>query len=263
MNFPIIKQIPIFVINLSSSKERRSAIESDADELGLKLSIIDAIDGRLIQDHADLGYCKRANRREYGRLLTPGEIGCYASHLKAARSVLECKAPYAIVLEDDAKLDPLFLDFLNHANQIVKEIANKASLINICNSAALKNRSKNILTTDQYSNTLHETFQFPTVARGLFWFARGAENFVRDGGIIAKPVDHYFKDWLTRQSGGYCLGEPVIGSHGFASDIGSGAGRKELSFREGLRNDFARGKRDFINDISMMKRRLAKKYFSN
>ena len=76
----MIEQIPIFVINLPTSIERRSAIEKDAERLNIKLSIIDAIDGRLIKDHSDLGYSKQANRKEYGRLLTPGEIGCYASH---------------------------------------------------------------------------------------------------------------------------------------------------------------------------------------
>ena len=255
----MIEQIPIFVINLSSSIERRSAIEKDAERLNIKLSIIDAIDGRLIKDHSDLGYSKQANRQEYGRLLTPGEIGCYASHLKAARSVLECNSPYAIVLEDDAKLDQPFRDFLECAKQIVNAMPETASLINICNTAPLKKRSKNILARDQYFYTLYETFEFPTVARGLFWFRKGASNFVREGRTIAKPVDHYFKDWLTRQSGGYCLSEPVIGSHGFASDIGSGTGRKELSFREGLRYDIARGKRDFLNDLHMIKRRLVKK----
>ena len=259
----MIEQIPIFVINLRSSIERRSAIENDAEGLNIKLSIIDAIDGRLIKDHSDLGYSKKANRQEYGRLLTPGEIGCYASHLKAAKSVLECNAPYAIVLEDDAKLDQPFCDFLDCAKQIVDAMPEAASLINICNTAPLKKRSKNILPIDQYAYTLHETFQFPTVARGLFWFRKGASDFVREGRIIAKPVDHYFKDWLTRQSGGYCLGEPVIGGQGFASDIGSGTGRKELSFRESLRSDIARGKRDFLNDLHMIKRQLTNKFSAN
>ena len=183
--------------------------------------------------------------------------------MKAAKSVLACNAPYAIVLEDDAKLDQPFRDFLECAEQIVNAMPETASLINICNTAPLKKRSKNILASDQYSCTLHETFQFPTTTRGLLWFHKGAKDFVTEGRTIAKPVDHYFKDWLTRQSGGYCLGEPVIGSHGFASDIGTGTGRKELSFPEGLRYDIARGKRDFVNDLQMIKRRLKNKYFSN
>ena len=55
----MIEQIPIFVINLPTSIERRSAIEKDAERLNIKLSIIDAIDGRLIKDHSDLGYSKK------------------------------------------------------------------------------------------------------------------------------------------------------------------------------------------------------------
>ena len=56
--------------------------------------------GRLIDIEAfsDDNLCKK----QMGRGLQPGEVGCYLSHKKAIEQFLSTDAPYAIVFEDDA-----------------------------------------------------------------------------------------------------------------------------------------------------------------
>jgi len=252
-------EIPIFVINLKQSVHRREAVQRDADRLGLHLSFVDAVDGRKTNDLSSFGYSLRANRDEYGRLLTAGEVGCYASHLKVARMFLSLPNSYAIVLEDDAKLDIGFADFYNNAPSILQNVGRDIALINLCNIAVSNKRSDSVFEIKSGSISLHETFEFPTVARGILWSKSGANHFIDKGKVIAKPVDHFFKDWLTRNEGGYCLRRPVVESHGFSSDIGSGTSRRELSFGEALRYDYARAKRDFINDYFIFKRRFLAK----
>jgi hypothetical protein len=80
------------------------------------------------------------------------------------------------------------------------------------------------------------------------WSRKGALEFLKDGSLIAKPVDHFFKDWLTRNSGGYCLDNAVVESMGFPSDIGSGTTRRKLKMIEAIRHDIARGRRDLVCD---------------
>lgn len=89
----------IYIINLKRSIERRKAITTQCDNLGLKYEVIEAIDGRLfspaeLELHAaDINYADR-----------PNEIGCALSHLKVYEKLMESQSELALVLEDDALL---------------------------------------------------------------------------------------------------------------------------------------------------------------
>lgn len=39
----------------------------------------------------------------YGKILTPGEVGCALSHVKALEYFLETDDSYCLILEDDIK----------------------------------------------------------------------------------------------------------------------------------------------------------------
>ncbi len=84
----------VFVINLANAADR---LDFMSDQLGGEFERIDAVRGAAVPEHL------AANFREPTPLL-PGEIGCYASHLIAAETVLGRGLPYAVVLEDDVAL---------------------------------------------------------------------------------------------------------------------------------------------------------------
>jgi len=252
--------IPIFVINLLRSSARRVSIEGQAKNLGITVKFIEAIDGEEISDVKSVGYDRRANRREYGRLLTKGEIGCYASHISAAKAFIATKEKYAIILEDDASIDEDFLYFYQNALDVLGVIEQDMKLVNLCKVSAPSKRSSEIVHSLQHSISFYETYEFPTVARGIMWSRNGAAEFLKNGSVIAKPVDHFFKDWLTRNKGGYCLGNAVVKGMGFTSDIGSGTTRGKLKMIEAIRHDIARGKRDLINDLNILKRKFKARY---
>ena len=83
-----------------------------AQALGLDLIFVNGIDGRSVVDLTQLGYRQNINVRQYGRLLSAGEVGCYASHLKVAETFVASGEDVCIVLEDDAYITDEFLDFL-------------------------------------------------------------------------------------------------------------------------------------------------------
>lgn len=98
-------QIPILVINLDQSPDRLGDIARKLDSMGLSFERIVAVDGSTLTEERKRGvYRKRFWRRE----LTAGEIGCYLSHLKAMRYMLEKKMDKAIILEDDLDLTEEF-----------------------------------------------------------------------------------------------------------------------------------------------------------
>jgi glycosyl transferase family 25 len=94
--------LPIFVINLDGSTERLSKVEQELHKIGASFERVSAVDGRVMTEAERLQhYSPELNASNYYKALTPGEIGCYLSHRKVWKLIVERKLPAAIVLEDD------------------------------------------------------------------------------------------------------------------------------------------------------------------
>jgi glycosyl transferase, family 25 len=83
----------IFMLNLDRATERREIMLDRLANLGLEAEILSAVDGRSL-DAADL-----PPGTEPG--LSPGEIGCYLSHVNSWKTIILRGLSHAIVLEDD------------------------------------------------------------------------------------------------------------------------------------------------------------------
>lgn len=96
-------QIPIFVINLERSKDRRNDISNHLNEQDLKFSFINAVDGKLLDKEyiSDINKEAISFKNKYQRELLPGEIGCSLSHLNAYEEIINLNLPYACIIEDD------------------------------------------------------------------------------------------------------------------------------------------------------------------
>lgn len=101
-------QIPIFLINLDRSKERWSFMQRQAQSLGLNFERVPAIVGQNVPKWL---------RSEFSHddRMSPGQIGCYASHLLVASMIVGRGLQYAIVLEDDADLCSEFMRVASRA----------------------------------------------------------------------------------------------------------------------------------------------------
>jgi glycosyl transferase family 25 len=97
----------IFIVNLVRATQRRNIMLDRLAALGLEAEILSAVDGRL------LGASDLPPGTEPG--LTPGEIGCYLSHVNAWKTVMQRELPYAIVLEDDVIISK---DLMNVVEEI-------------------------------------------------------------------------------------------------------------------------------------------------
>jgi glycosyl transferase family 25 len=104
---PIQSQIPVLIISLAGARERRRMMESSLSELGVGFSFFPAIDG----SHLDPEICAKLKvgpcLRDYGRALSPNEIGCVASYQAALKRIADGVDPYVCVLEDDALPTPM------------------------------------------------------------------------------------------------------------------------------------------------------------
>ncbi len=105
---------PIWVLNLRRSTQRRNRIASHLDELGIRFEIIEAIDGRtLTAEECARSTDAEKTRRFLGRDLTPTEIACSLSHRMLYQKQLDEGWESVVILEDDAVVDPAFLEVIN------------------------------------------------------------------------------------------------------------------------------------------------------
>jgi len=90
---------PIYCINLDGQPERWEHMETQFKHWEIKnYTRVSAYDGR----EDDLSHIITGR---YPDMMTPGEIGCTTSHLKAMRMFLETDEPYAVMMEDDCSLE--------------------------------------------------------------------------------------------------------------------------------------------------------------
>ncbi|MGL4515774.1 MAG: glycosyltransferase family 25 protein [Shewanella sp.] len=93
--------IPIFVISLARSQDRRAAIEKQMAHLGLQFTFWDACDGKALSDK-DLSKIDNGQAEQLcGHPLSAGEIGCALSHIRLYEMMVENGIERAIIIEDD------------------------------------------------------------------------------------------------------------------------------------------------------------------
>ena len=93
----------ILLISMRDAHERRRLMLAQLELPGMPpYRIIDGIDGRRLsaEQRAQI-YDDVAAQRRFGRDLTPGEIGCAASHFAAYRHIVAEGIGVALILDDD------------------------------------------------------------------------------------------------------------------------------------------------------------------
>ena len=108
--------LPIFVINLKRSSNRKANISKQLDSLNLDYQFIEAVDGtkftpyEVVEKYGEqVFYTNTYNHQR----MTLGSLGCLLSHIKFYELMIDKNIPIACVLEDDAEVSPLFPEVLN------------------------------------------------------------------------------------------------------------------------------------------------------
>lgn len=112
--------LEIRVISLAGADVRRERVHREFAGTALDFSFFDALDGETgmaLFDECD----ERAFVLHTGRLPTPGEIGCFASH-KALWQLCVDSATPLLVMEDDFVLGPRFAEAVAAAGELVSEL---------------------------------------------------------------------------------------------------------------------------------------------
>lgn len=96
-----------FVINLDRSTDRWEQVLNECRLAGIVPTRIAAVEGRNVPEWMASQFPPSQ--------MTDSEVGCYASHMVAARMIVDRKLDWAVVLEDDAVLAPGFAGLVRSA----------------------------------------------------------------------------------------------------------------------------------------------------
>lgn len=98
--------LAIRVISLDDSGERRALVRANLETCPVPWAFLDGSrpgDASLLTDDA------AAQRARFGREMTPGEVGCFRSHMRALDAFdTDPALDWLLVMEDDVWLDPAF-----------------------------------------------------------------------------------------------------------------------------------------------------------
>jgi GR25 family glycosyltransferase involved in LPS biosynthesis len=166
------------VINLARDFDRLAHMQKEIGAAGLHLERFEAIRGDAIPPDISALF-----DRKITRLLSPGELGCYASHLAICKRIASGEIPSpALVFEDDVRLAPDFADIMQRTLSALPADWDLVRLSNNPKHACLNQAE---LVGDRhlvrYSNV-------PGSAGAILWNRSGAKKFLRPP-LRLLPVD--------------------------------------------------------------------------
>lgn len=207
---------PIFLINLPGSTARLEDAARQFAGAGLDFERIDAVDGRRLPKD-ELEALAPDNRGAFYHRLTPGEIGCYLSHLRAIRMIADRGLQAAVVFEDDFLLQPGFTPCLRELLALGDRLPDLVKLY------GARGRGEPRRTLPCGVRLVRSTSP-PICSTSTLWTLRGARKFLQGGDRMLRPVDVQLKHWWEQDLDILWASPPVVVDspvHTPASTIGS------------------------------------------
>lgn len=236
-------RVAVYVINLDRSAARWARVSAALAAEGLSPRRVPAVDGRTLD--LDRVADDAACRREMGRSLQPGEVGCVLSHRRALEAFVASGEAFAVVLEDDAVPAP---GFAAAAEALCEHLAAAPSL-----GAEVVNLGP--------SDTKYATpagraggcdllcaHRFPMLATGLLWTRAGALRLLADEGRVRLPWDNLLRAVLTGGNRGFSVRPALVAPAEGPSDIQAASLTARRSRLNRARGYFLRRQRRMLRE---------------
>lgn len=225
-------RLDVQLINLDGSDVRLARATAALQSAGIPFRRLPAFDGRGKRPEDLPLYDPAAALRSFGRKLTGGEIGCFLSHLEAARQFLQSGADYGLVLEDDADIPAGASEILTRLLDELDRVSTAAPWW-VGNLGQTTRRVISPIAEIGSSHRLVRAHYYPLLTTAVLWSREGAGAFLRDSPNIAMPVDQFLRHWASRSDKGLALDAPLFPPLDVASELDQDGSRRRL--RAGLR----------------------------
>lgn len=208
-------QPPVWVVSLSRATDRREYVVRAFDDVGIRVELLDAVDGRSLTAEQRAAYGHRQSLYTVGRGLSTGEVAIVHSHLAAYRRMLDEHLPAVIVAEDDAEPSPDFPDVLAAVDALPTDwdVVTMHSMFSWSNPVPIDDRTL----AGRY-----RVCRYRRVSEGAQCYmisARAAQRMLDVALPIRLPIDEML--FRARPAGLQVYGiEPnPVGEHGFPSEL--------------------------------------------
>lgn len=104
-------KVPVYVISLARSHERRADISKRLGVAGIQHQITDRVEGNEL-DLATLP------DRIVNSDMSPSAVGCFLSHYNLWQRMIDEKIPIAVILEDDAVVESDFVEVIGELAKV-------------------------------------------------------------------------------------------------------------------------------------------------
>jgi len=215
------------VISLEHSLERRKRVDEQFKKIDIAWNFLNAVDGYALAKMPS-SYQKSKVMRLQGYELTPGEVGCYLSHIQAWESCVH-NQKITLVFEDDFILSPRFEAVLND----LLTIPHEWDLVRL--TGIYDTEDSLLLRRDSFD--LVQNLGEPCGTAAYILNPTAAKILLENTSDIYEPVDHYLEHF--KKHGLVCLAAkpyPVELAH-TKSTITDRPGRKPVKgFKKRLRS---------------------------
>ncbi|VVT00136.1 Glycosyltransferase family 25 (LPS biosynthesis protein) [Sphingomonas sp. EC-HK361] len=170
----------ILVVSLADAADRRAAFADRARGANAAWRFVDAATGLIPALTLD----EAAVRRNKGRALTKGEIGCYASHFAIWDDMVARGIAQVIVLEDDTIVDWAYLERLGAIDLAARGF-------DYLRLYAKRPTSYRVVAKDflQHSRTVVELIGLAYGTQGYAITLKGARALAGECRVIRRPID--------------------------------------------------------------------------
>lgn len=176
--------IPVYVISLARSEERRMLMRNQLTKLGVIFSFFDGVDGHKMTKEA-LSAAAPGGGTNYCGLMTPGEIGAALSHLAVIRTIAEGDQSFAAVVEDDVFIAPEVRNFLD------KKFLSMLPSFHILQMASASKKPRLTLKVGDFNG--YQLYASPSrrfSMAGLIYTREAARMISRSIKAITAPIDN-------------------------------------------------------------------------
>lgn len=248
------------VVNLNRSPERWKAIKAQLDLLQIPVERLEAVDGKLLSEE-DVEKLTSSVHFSMGRELERGEIGCFLSHRKCWKRLLESEEKYALVMEDDLILSDRSPKFMLSDDWI----PNTCDLIQLFISP---NRKKYVCCREKYGLVTGDQLWIPVsptpVGTLAYIISRGAaEVALKESETFSLPVDEFLfvRSIVAEQFPCYRLNHTVVKLADIPSEINRSKKRSKTTILLETQRFVDRVKRSATKKLKLMTGKYVEREF--
>jgi len=173
----------VFLINLDEREDKFQSVKGQLDALGVDFERISAVRGAdLSEDDINSAYSSLMNKKKYLKEMSVGEVGCYLSHRKAWEKIVDENLDFAVLIEDDAKLQDGFESVLDLLAGLINW-----DYVKLHGGRGGRKVSESLAITTEHNLVHYDNVPVSTLAQGIS--LRGAKKLLEFSSPFYRPVD--------------------------------------------------------------------------